>query len=157
MEKVTLNEPGPDFSFTATGNIQQRLSDLRGQPVILYFYPKDDTPGCTKESCDFNHELNAFNQLKAKVFGISRDSLASHEKFKAKFGLQFELIADINSELCQLFDVIKDKNMYGKIVKGIQRSTFLLDEDGILRYEWRKVSVPKHVTEVLAALTTLTG
>lgn len=155
MNKIVVGQPVPNFEFEATSGLSGSLADYKGQAVILYFYPKDDTPGCTTESCNFNTDFNAFKQLNAAIFGISRDNLVSHEKFKAKFGLQFELIADTDSTLCHLFDVIKDKNMYGKLLKGIQRSTFIIDGAGILRYEWRGVKVPGHIKEVLESIELL--
>lgn len=152
MEKLAIGKHVPHFSFVATNGVQGTLSDLKGQTVVLYFYPKDNTPGCTTEACDFNSELSAFNKLNVTLFGVSRDSLTSHEKFKAKYHLKFELISDPNSTLCNLFHVINEKSMYGKIFKGIERSTFIIDKNGILRYEWRKVKVTDHIADVLAAV-----
>lgn len=149
MRKIAIDKAVPDFEFHATSNLQQRLADLKGQTVVLYFYPKDNTPGCTTEACDFNTELATLNQLDAVVFGVSRDSLASHEKFKKKYNLQFELISDTDSKLCDLFDVINEKTLYGKFFKGIERSTFIIDKNGILRKEWRKVKVKNHIEEIL--------
>jgi peroxiredoxin Q/BCP len=125
--------------------------DLAGRPYVLYFYPKDDTPGCTVEGHAFRDQHTAFERLAVRVIGVSRDSLASHEKFRSKHRLPFELIADVDETLCGQFDVIRDKNMYGKKVRGIERSTFLVDSDGVLRREWRKVKVDGHVAEVLEA------
>ena len=125
--------------------------DLAGRPYVLYFYPKDDTPGCTLEGHDFRDQQAAFERLEVRVIGVSRDSLASHEKFRSKHSLPFDLIADADESLCRQFDVIRDKNMYGRKVRGIERSTFLVDADGVLRREWRKVKVPGHVAEVLEA------
>ena len=122
---------------------------------MLYFYPKDNTPGCTNESKDFRDLHRRFRRRNTRVFGISRDSLKSHENFKAKQELPFELISDPDEELCRLFDVIKEKNMYGRKVMGIERSTFLIDEKGVLRQEWRKVKVKGHAEEVLAAVAEL--
>ncbi len=155
MNKPAIGQALPNFQFVATNNVSGQLSDFKGKAIILYFYPKDDTPGCTTEACDFNSDLNAFNQLDGVIFGVSRDTLASHEKFKKKFGLQFELIADTESQLCNLFGVINDKNMYGKILKGIERSTFIIDQNGKLVREWRKVKVPGHIVEVRQALEKL--
>jgi peroxiredoxin Q/BCP len=155
MTQVTVGNKIPAFSVAATGEQTIRSKDLRGKNVVLYFYPRDDTPGCTIEGKDFRRSHNKFLQLDTVIFGVSRDTVASHEKFKAKFGFPFELLADTDEELCKQFDVIKQKNMYGKKVKGIERSTFLIDRDGVLRQEWRKVKVDGHVSEVLAAVKAL--
>lgn len=156
MTVPTLGTPVPDFSAAMTSGKTFRLSEFRGkQTVVLYFYPKDSTPGCTTEGLDFSATYADFQAKGAEVFGISRDSLKSHENFKAKQGFPFELIADPEEQICQLFDVIKLKNMYGKQVRGIERSTFLIDQQGILRQAWRKVSVKGHVAEVLAAVQAL--
>lgn len=148
----TLNKKVPGFKFVATSELTAKLSDYKGKKIVLYFYPKDNTPGCTKESEGFRDHHLKFKRRNAVVFGISRDSLKSHEKFKAKLELPFELISDEDESLCQLFDVIKLKNMYGKKVRGIERSTFLIDENGKLAQEWRKVKVDGHVEAVLDAL-----
>ena len=145
----------PDFKAPATGDQTIRLKDLRGKNVVLYFYPRDNTPGCTTEGQDFRDHHAKFRRRNTVVFGISRDSLASHEKFKAKFEFPFELIADPDEKLCNQFEVMKDKNMYGKKVRGIERSTFLIDDKGKLRQEWRKVKVPGHVEAVLEAIKSL--
>ncbi|PPD22513.1 MAG: peroxiredoxin [Methylobacter sp.] len=129
-----------------------RLSELAGKYVILYFYPKDSTPGCTQEGQAFRDNNPRFTELNAVIFGISRDSLRSHENFKTKQAFPFDLLSDPDEQLCNQFDVIKMKNMYGKQVRGIERSTFLISPEGILIKEWRKVAVKNHVTEVLAAL-----
>jgi thioredoxin-dependent peroxiredoxin len=155
MPAPAIGKTVPDFSLPATGGQSVRLSALRGGPVILYFYPKDDTPGCTLEGQDFRDQARAFSKLKAVVLGVSRDTLAAHEKFKAKHALPFALLADTDEKLCQLFDVIKDKNMYGRKVRGIERSTFLIDADGVLRQQWRGVKVKGHVAEVLESLQQL--
>ncbi|MBT8136624.1 MAG: peroxiredoxin [Gammaproteobacteria bacterium] len=152
---VQLNRVVKDFKADITGDSTLRLKDLRGQKVVLYFYPKDNTPGCTTEGEDFRDNHRKFRRAKAVVLGISRDSLKSHEKFKDKFDFPFDLISDEDEKLCNQFDVIKDKNMYGKKVRGIERSTFLIDENGKLRREWRKVKVKGHVDEVLAAVKEL--
>lgn len=141
-----------DFNFSATSELSGKLSDFRGQKVILYFYPKDSTPGCTQESIDFTTDYQKFTNQNVAIFGLSRDSLKSHEKFKAKFEMPFELISDEDESICKLFDVIKEKNMYGKKVMGIVRSTFLIDEEGKLEKQWIKVKVPGHVEEVLGSL-----
>jgi peroxiredoxin Q/BCP len=129
--------------------------DLAGSPYVLYFYPKDDTPGCTLEGQGFRDRLPAFKRLGVRVLGVSRDSLGSHDKFRAKYALPFDLLSDADEKLCKQFDVIKEKNMYGKKVLGIERSTFLVDADGVLRKEWRKVKVDGHVDEVLEAAKAL--
>lgn len=148
---VALNKKVPAFHCNVTPDTKLRLSELQGKKVILYFYPKDNTPGCTTEGQNFRDNYNKFKRAGAVVFGISRDSIASHQKFKQKHKFPFELISDESEELCSLFDVIKMKNMYGKKVRGIERSTFLLDEKGKLKNEWRKVRVKGHVDEVWEA------
>ncbi len=150
-----LGKSVPDFSVAATSGQAVTLSALRGQTVILYFYPKDNTPGCTTEGQDFT-ALNAeFAEAGAVIFGISRDSVKSHEGFKAKLCMPFELLSDSDEALCKLFDVIKLKNMYGKQVQGIERSTFVIDKEGKLAREWRKVKVDGHAKEVLDFVKTL--
>jgi thioredoxin-dependent peroxiredoxin len=143
-----------DFSAPATGGTF-KLSDHRGRTVVLYFYPKDSTPGCTTEGADFRDALDAFRAAGAVVVGCSRDSLKSHENFKAKMAFPFELISDADEALCRQFDVIRMKNMYGKEVRGIERSTFVIDGSGRLAREWRKVRVAGHVQEVLEAVQAL--
>lgn len=145
----------PDFKAPATGDKTVRLRDLRGQNVVLYFYPRDDTPGCTAEGQGFRDHYRKFRRQNAVILGVSRDNLRSHEKFRDKYGFQFDLLADEDEKLCEQFDVIRDKNMYGKKVRGIERSTFLIDEKGKLREEWRKVKVAGHVEEVLDTLKAL--
>lgn len=142
----------PEFSAPMTSGKIFKLSDYRGKHVVLYFYPKDSTPGCTNESIQFNELLESFSQRKCMVFGISRDSLKSHENFRLKHGFEFDLMSDSDEAVCQMFDVIKMKNMYGKQVRGIERSTFLIDSAGILKKEWRKVSVSGHAQEVLESI-----
>ena len=155
MPAPTVGKKVPAFTVATTDNPKLRSKDLGGRPYVLYFYPKDDTPGCTIEGKDFRDRHADFAKLGVRVLGVSRDSLASHAKFKGKYGLPFELVSDADEELCSRFDVIKDKNMYGKKVRGIERSTFLVDADGVLRREWRKVKVDGHVAEVLAAAAEL--
>lgn len=155
MSKIAVGKKVPDFKALATGDQTLKLSDLKGNNVVLYFYPKDATPGCTLEGQDFRDNIRKFRARKTKIFGISRDSLKSHEKFKDKQCFPFELLSDEDEKLCQLFDVIKEKNMYGKKVMGIERSTFLIDDKGVLRQEWRKVKVDGHVDEVLEAVKAL--
>ena len=152
---VSIGKKVPNFQLPATGDQTIKLSALKGQKVVLYFYPKDSTPGCTREGQDFRDQLAKFTRAGAVILGVSRDSVKSHEKFKEKQGFNFELLSDENEELCQLFDVIKEKNMYGKKVIGIERSPFLIDEKGVLQNEWRKVKVPGHVEEVLQAVKAL--
>jgi peroxiredoxin Q/BCP len=142
----------PNFEFNATNNLTAHLSDYKGQTVILYFYPKDATPGCTTEGQEFRDAYPQFQELNAQIFGISRDTLKSHENFKAKQNFPFELISDTEEQLCQLFDVIKMKSMYGKQVRGIERSTFIIDSQGVLKKAWRKVTVKGHVEEVFHSL-----
>ena len=153
---VSVGQAVPDFRAPATGG-EVHLGSLRGQAVVIYFYPKDNTPGCTTEGADFAQAHDAFIRCRTAVLGISRDSLKSHEGFKAKLALPFELISDADESVCALFDVIKMKNMYGKQVRGIERSTFLIAPDGTLAREWRGVKVPGHVQEVLAAAQGLQG
>lgn len=155
MSKVTVGKKVPAFKQQATGEQIIKSSDLKGRKIVLYFYPKDATPGCTREGQDFRDNYRKFSSRKTTILGVSRDSIASHEKFKEKQGFQFDLLADEDETLCQLFDVIKEKNMYGKKFMGIERSTFLIDETGVLRNEWRKVKVAGHVEEVLEAIKTL--
>ncbi|MEP6655646.1 MAG: peroxiredoxin [Betaproteobacteria bacterium] len=144
-----------DFIAPATGGEPFRLSGRAGSALVLYFYPKDDTPGCTTEGQQFRDLYPEFTKAGAIVAGVSRDSIKSHESFKAKIGLPFELIADTDESLCARFNVIKMKNMYGKKVRGVDRSTFLIDGMGLLVREWRAVRVPGHVEEVLAAVRAL--
>lgn len=144
-----MNRVVADFRSASTGDKSVRLKDLRGKKVVLYFYPKDNTPGCTTEGQDFRALYAEFRRQNAVVFGVSRDSLACHEKFKAKQDFPFDLLSDPDETLCRRFDVIKEKMLYGRKFMGIERSTFLIDEDGKLRAAWRKVKVKNHVQEVL--------
>ncbi|MES2025122.1 MAG: peroxiredoxin [Pseudomonadota bacterium] len=144
-----LNKIVPDFSAAMTGDQTFQLADYKGKKVVLYFYPKDNTPGCTTEGIQFRDLHPQFQQANAEVFGISRDSIRSHEGFKAKLALPFELISDPDETLCTMFNVMKMKNMYGKKVRGVERSTFIIDESGKLVKEWRGVKVPGHIDEVL--------
>ncbi|MBB2497325.1 peroxiredoxin [Aquipseudomonas ullengensis] len=148
---VTLDQPVADFSAQATSGVQVSLAALKGQHVVIYFYPKDSTPGCTTEGQGFRDHYPAFQAANTLVFGVSRDGLKSHENFKCKQEFPFELISDKDEALCQLFDVIKLKKLYGKEYMGVDRSTFLIDKNGVLRQEWRGVKVPGHVEAVLAA------
>lgn len=142
----------PDFTLPATGGKPWRLAAARGKALVLYFYPKDNTSGCTSEGVAFGELHDAFRKAKALVVGVSPDSLASHEKFKAKYGFPFELLSDEDRKVCTLFGVWKEKSMYGRKYMGVERSTFLLDAEGVLRREWRKVKVGGHAAEVLEAL-----
>jgi thioredoxin-dependent peroxiredoxin len=154
MATPKVGKKVPAFSVPSTDG-PLKSKDLAGSPYVLYFYPKDDTPGCTLEGQGFRDTQAAFKRLGVRVLGVSRDSMASHDKFRAKYSLPFDLLSDADEKLCKQFDVIKEKNMYGKKVLGIERSTFLVDADGVLRKEWRKVKVDGHVDEVLAAAKAL--
>ena len=149
------NQIVPEFELSGTGDTRFSPATYRGQCVVLYFYPKDNTPGCTTEGMDFASHHPQFEAAGCALFGISRDSLESHEGFKAKLGLPFELLSDPDEKACELFGVIKMKNMYGKKVRGIERSTFVLDRQGRLVKSWRGVKVPNHVQEVLAFVQSL--
>lgn len=155
MSNAEVSQPIDNYEFCATNDTRSQLSDFVGKRVILYFYPKDNTPVCKQESKEFRDHIDEFTALNCVIFGISRDSIQSHEKFKEKCGLPFELISDPNEELCRYFDVIKEKNMFGKKVLGIERSTFLIDEHGKLAKEWRKVKVANHISDVLKAVRKL--
>ena len=151
-KKAVVGQPVPEFDLPATSDKTFKLSDFKGKTLVLYFYPKDSTPGCTREGQDFQDNYAKFKRAGAEIVGVSRDSLKSHENFKAKQEFPFELMSDKDEELCQVFDVIKMKNMYGKQVRGIERSTFLIDKNGVLQHEWRKVKVDGHADEVLKAV-----
>lgn len=155
MAKTTIGKKAPDFSLPATGDQEIGLKDLKGKKVVLYFYPKNNTPGCTKEGCDFNDNLAKLKRAGVEVLGVSRDSVKSHEGFKKKQGYEFELLSDADEKACKAYGVIKEKNMYGKKVLGIERSTFLIDEKGLLRAEWRGVKVDGHVDDVFSAVRAL--
>jgi peroxiredoxin Q/BCP len=150
-----LDRKVPDFSLPSTGGDSWKLSAAAGRKLVLYFYPKDNTSGCTKEGQAFAELYPQFRKARIEVVGISPDSLASHEKFKVKYGFPFELLADEDKKACTLFDVYKEKSMYGRKYMGVERSTFLVDAEGVLRQEWRKVKVPGHAEEVLAAARAL--
>ncbi|MDE3736035.1 MULTISPECIES: peroxiredoxin [Pseudomonas] len=152
---VSLDNPIADFTVQATSGLEVTLSALRGKQVVLYFYPKDSTPGCTTEGQGFRDQHEAFLAANTMIFGVSRDGMKSHENFKCKQEFPFELISDKDESLCQLFDVIKLKKLYGKEYMGVDRSTFLIDAHGVLRQEWRGVKVPGHVDAVLAAAQAL--
>ncbi|HEX2139501.1 MAG TPA: peroxiredoxin [Woeseiaceae bacterium] len=151
MSGPELNKVVKDFKAPATGDKTVQLKELRGKKVVLYFYPKDMTPGCTNESQDFRDLHGQFKRAGAVVLGVSRDSLASHDKFRAKHDLPFDLLSDPDETLCRQFDVIRPKSLYGRKFMGVERSTFLVDENGKLRREWRKVKVKGHAAEVLEA------
>ena len=148
MTELEIGDPAPAFTLPTDGGGEVTLADFRGRKVVLYFYPKDDTPGCTTESCGFNVSLEAFDSLNAAVIGVSKDSVASHDRFKAKHSLNFPLASDENGDVCERYGVWKEKSMYGKTFMGIERSTFLIDENGHIRALWRKVKVPGHVDAV---------
>ncbi|WP_213300151.1 peroxiredoxin [Paraburkholderia sacchari] len=151
---IAVDQPVPDFTAPATGG-DFTLSSLKGKKVVLYFYPKDNTPGCTREGMEFRDLYPKFKKAGATIVGVSRDSVRSHENFKTKLELPFTLVSDGDEALCSLFNVIKMKKMYGKEVRGIERSTFLIDASGVLRQEWRGLKVPGHVEEVLEAVQAL--
>ena len=155
MSRIAVGKAVPDIRLPSSAGTDFSLKAGKGTVRILYFYPRDNTPGCTLEGQDFNRLLPAFRRAGAQVYGISRDSLAAHAKFCAKYGFGFELLADEDEKACALFDVIREKNMYGRKVLGIERSTFLIDDAGILRREWRKVKVEGHAAEVLQAVKDL--
>ena len=150
---VEINSVVPDFTLMGSDNQEHKLSQYRGKKVVLYFYPRDNTPGCSTEACAFRD--NTFIDKNAIIIGISRDSLKSHAKFIEKFNLPFILLSDETEEVCNLFNVIKEKNMYGKKVMGIERSTFIINEEGILVKEYRKVKVKEHVSTILEDLESL--
>lgn len=153
--KVSVGNSVPDFELPATGDKSVKLSDLKGKNVVLYFYPKDSTPGCTKEGQAFRDNMAKFKRRNSVILGVSRDSIKSHENFREKQRFPFDLLSDKDEKLCKLFDVIKQKNMYGKQVMGIERSTFLIDGKGVLRKEWRGVKVDGHADVVLDAIKTM--
>ena len=151
MAELAPGSPVPAFTLASTAGEPFHLRDARGEALVLYFYPKDATPGCTTESEAFRDLHGKFRRLGVQVLGISRDSIASHEKFRAKYKLPFHLLSDEDEKVCKLFDVIREKNMYGRKMMGVERSTFLIDAKGVLRQQWRKVKVAGHAEEVLEA------
>jgi len=155
MAKAKTGKKVTDIKLPATGEQELKISDFKDKNVILYFYPKDSTPGCTREGQDFRDNIAKFRRASTVILGVSRDSVKSHENFKTKQEFPFDLLSDKEEKLCDQFDVIKEKNMYGKKVMGIERSTFLIDKKGVLQREWRKVKVDGHVDEVLAAVKEL--
>ena len=153
--RVQLDQALPAFTAQATGGVTLDNAALAGKQVVVYFYPKDNTPGCTTEGQGFRDQIDAFKAANTLILGVSKDSLRTHENFKAKHGFPFELISDPDESFCRLFDVIQLKKLYGREYEGIERSTFLIDAQGVLRREWRKVKVKGHVDEVLAAAQAL--
>ena len=154
MSNIDVGKKAPQFALEGTGG-SWSLSDAAGGPVVIYFYPRDNTPGCTQEGEDFAAAYPQFKKAKAMIFGISADSMAAHEKFKAKMGFPFELLSDPDKKVCKLYDVIQEKSMYGKKFMGIERSTFLIDGKGLVRQVWRKVKVNGHAAAVLTAVKAL--
>lgn len=152
---TAVNDTVADFECPVTPNDVFKLSDLRGKRLVLYFYPKDNTPGCTTEGQAFRDHYEQFQALNTEILGCSRDGLKAHENFRKKYGFPFHLLSDKEETVCQLFDVIREKKMYGKTYLGVDRSTFLIDEQGVLRQEWRSVKVKGHVEEVLEAVKAL--
>ena len=148
---IEAGKKAPDFKLPTDGGGAVSLKALRGKPVVLYFYPKDDTSGCTAEACGFRDNLPKFGRVKAEVIGISRDPVKSHDKFKAKYDLPFTLASDEDGKVCEAYGTWVEKSMYGRKYMGIERATFLIDGEGVVRRVWRKVKVPGHVEEVLAA------
>ena len=152
---LDVGDKAPEFSMPTSGGGDVSLEALAGTPFVLYFYPKDDTPGCTKEACGFRDALPDFSKLNVDVIGVSKDTVAKHDKFAAKYDLNFRLASDEEGAVCEAFDVWKEKRMYGRTYMGIERSTFLVDGDGVIRQAWRKVRVPGHVEAVFEAVKEL--
>jgi peroxiredoxin Q/BCP len=152
MTDISVGDNVPDFELPSTGNKNIKLSDYRGRYVVIYFYPRDNTPGCTLEGQAFRDNIKKFTSLNTVILGVSRDSVRTHENFKGKQAFPFDLLSDDEEKACELFDVIKMKNMYGKQVRGIERSTFLIDPQGLLIHEWRKVKVENHIESILSCL-----
>jgi peroxiredoxin Q/BCP len=152
---VAVGKKAPDFTAPTDGGKKLKLSELRGKPVVLYFYPKDDTPGCTTEACNFRDAAPDFKKLKAQVIGVSKDSVARHDKFKAKYDLNFPLVADEDGKICEKYGTWIEKSLYGRKYMGIERATFLIDKEGVVRQIWNKVKVNGHVDEVREALKAL--
>ena len=152
---VEAGKKAPDFTASTDGGKKLKLSDLRGKPVVLYFYPKDDTPGCTTEACGFRDALPDFSKVKAQVIGVSKDSVARHDKFKQKYDLPFPLVSDEDGKICEKYGTWVEKSLYGRKYMGIDRATFLIDKTGTVARVWRKVKVSGHVAEVLEAVKAL--
>lgn len=155
MFELNIGDKAPDFTLPSSGGGTISLSSLQGQPVVLYFYPKDATSGCTREACDFRDNLSVFNKIGAKIIGISRDSVASHDKFIKKESLNFPLVSDEDGSACSKYGVWVEKSMYGRKYMGIERATFLIDAQGRIAAMWHKVSVPGHVDAIIEALQAL--
>ena len=149
---LSAGAPAPDFTMPTDGGGSVKLSALKGQPVVLYFYPKDDTTGCTAEACGFRDAMPSFSGVKAKIIGVSKDSAASHDKFKKKYDLPFTLASDKDGHVCEDYGVWAEKSMYGRKYMGIERTTFLIDKKGVIQRVWNKVKVPGHVAEVAKAV-----
>jgi peroxiredoxin Q/BCP len=154
-KELAVGDRAPDFTMPTDGGGTIKLSELRGKAVVLYFYPKDDTSGCTKEACGFNDGLPDFKKLKAEILGVSRDSAASHDKFKRKYGLKFRLGSDADGKVSEAYGTWVEKSMYGRKYMGMERATFLIDREGVIRGIWRKVKVPGHVEGVMKAAKAL--
>jgi peroxiredoxin Q/BCP len=152
---VEEGKKAPDFTAPTDGGGKLKLSELRGKPVVLYFYPKDDTSGCTAEACGFRDNAAVFKKLKAQVVGVSKDSVASHDKFKKKYDLNFPLVSDVDGKICEKYGTWVEKSLYGRKYMGIERATFLIDKEGVIAKAWHKVKVAGHVDEVAAALKAL--
>ncbi len=155
MGSIAIGQPVPDVELLTTDDQSMRFSDLAGKNIVLYFYPKDNTPGCTVEGQDFRDSFEEFRKLNTEILGVSRDSIKSHEGFRSKNCFPFDLVSDTSGSLCELFDVIREKKLYGKNYMGIERSTFIIDRTGILRHEFRGVKVDGHVAHVLTTLRSL--
>lgn len=152
---LKTGDTAPDFSLPADNGKNISLSDYKGKPLVLYFYPKDDTPGCTKEACGFNENLQNFNDLAAAIIGVSKDSVSKHQKFKKKYALTFPLLSDEHTDICGQYGVWVEKSMYGRKYMGIERTTFLIDAEGVIRHIWNKVKVDGHTQEVIDAINNL--
>ena len=155
MGSIAIGQPVPDIELLTTDDQSMRFSDLAGKNIVLYFYPKDNTPGCTVEGQDFRDSFEEFRKLNTEILGVSRDSIKSHEGFRSRNSFPFDLVSDTSGSLCELFDVIREKKLYGKKYMGIERSTFIIDRTGILRHEFRGVKVDGHVAHVLTTLRSL--
>lgn len=152
MPELKVGDKAPDFNLPSDGGGTVKLADYKGRPLVLYFYPKDDTPGCTKEACDFTANIKSFEKLDCAVIGVSKCSVKKHDKFKEKYNLTFPLASDENGDVCERYGTWMEKSMYGRKYMGIDRATFLIDKDGKIAAIWRKVSVPGHIDEVMEAL-----
>ncbi|MCW8856816.1 MAG: thioredoxin-dependent thiol peroxidase [Kangiella sp.] len=155
MSQPQLNKKAPNFKLPATGDQTLSLADFKGKNLVIYFYPKDNTPGCTTEGQDFRDHFKQFQKHNTEILGVSRDSIRTHENFRKKHEFPFDLLSDVDEEMCKAFDVIKQKKLYGREYMGIERSTFLIDAQGKLKQEWRKLKVKGHVEEVLEAVKAL--